>query len=24
VSHGAPAALFRQVNILNTAQEGSH
>jgi TldD protein len=23
VSHGCPAALFRQVNILNTAQEGS-
>jgi TldD protein len=22
VSHGAPAALFRQVNVLNTAQEG--
>jgi TldD protein len=22
VSHGAPSALFRQVNILNTAQEG--
>jgi TldD protein len=24
VSHGAPAALFRRVNVLNTAQEGSH
>jgi TldD protein len=24
VSHGAPAALFRQVNILNTAEEGNH
>jgi TldD protein len=24
VSHGAPAALFRQVNVLNTTQEGSH
>jgi TldD protein len=23
VSHGCPAALFRQINILNTAQEGS-
>jgi TldD protein len=23
VSHGCPAALFRQVNILNTAQEGT-
>jgi TldD protein len=22
VSHGCPAALFRSVNILNTAQEG--
>ncbi|MDQ4144369.1 MAG: TldD/PmbA family protein, partial [Actinomycetota bacterium] len=24
VSHGAPVALFRQVNVLNTAQEGAH
>ena len=23
VSHGCPAALFRQINILNTAQEGA-
>ena len=24
VSHGAPVALFRQVNVLNAAQEGAH